>query len=132
MSEGVYPVEWQGVTYHLSDLTVGVKKKFCTWLRQRLKAEAIEDHAGRPDVRDEVLASVGALVWWGDVSCSPTVAQWLQSLDGGRQLNRLLFGESAKAMSDADFGAMLKAKEADPASDYMAAIHSIRDAAGPK
>ena len=132
MSEGKYPVEWRGKAYAMSDLTVGVKKKFCTFLRQRLKAEVCEDYADDPVTRDEQLAGVGSLCWWGDAGCSATVGKWIRSPEGGLYLNRLLFGDDAKGLTDADLLALMAEKEPDPASDYMVAMHTIREVANPK
>lgn len=127
-----YPVEWRGKTYAMSDLTVGVKKAFCAWLKQRVTAEGIENIVGRPDVQASYLSENYIGIWWGDATCSPLVHKALQSPDGGRQLNRLLFGDSAKVLSDADLDELIREKEADKASDYMVAIRQIREVAGPK
>ena len=154
MSEGKYPVEWRGKAYAMSDLTVGVKKAFCHWLKLKLTAEGIEMLGTRPDLLSGYLADLPALIWWGDAACSPTVGKALTAADGGRHLNRLLFGDSVKGMSDAYLDALVSEKEAEqdrasktmaetgfvatpdnpypPANDYMRAIYLIRDASGPK
>lgn len=127
-----YPVEWRGKVYTLSDLTVGVKKAFCVWLKKEVTKEGIENIVGRPDVLSAYLSENYVGIWWGDATCSALVHKSLQSQDGGRQLNRLLFGDSGKVLSDADLDELIREKESGESSDYMIAIRQIREVAGPK
>lgn len=126
-----YPVVWRDQTYTLGDLTVGVKKAFVEWARLYLCREGakyIESAAERAAYRAAVVAGV----WWADAGISPLGHDVMVGPDGARQLNRLLFGDSAKALADADLDALIAEKEADKASDYMVAMDLIREGADPK
>ncbi len=128
-----YPVEWDGKTFHLSDLTGGVKQGFCEWLILRLRADAERDYAGYPAKRNEYLDGLRARVWWVAARMSPTVWEWLnKSVEGGRQYARLLLGVNPKELSDDDLTRMLDEKEADETSDYMVALGKIHEEANPK
>lgn len=127
-----YPVEWRGQTLYLSDLTRGVKKAFVKWAKAYLTREGIENLGDRPEVLNGYLASLYGNVWWADGPMSDACHKLLSSADGGRQLNRLLFGDSVRHFSDDDLDELLDAKEADPASDYMVAMKIIKEEANPK
>jgi hypothetical protein len=145
-----YPVVWRDQTYTLGDLTVKVKAAFVRWAKHYLTAEGIENLGTRPDLLNTYLANIYAELWWADGTMSKPVHSALCSPDGGRMLNRLLFGDSVKALSDSDLDALVDEKEAEqrvadekakaagcsapypPANDYMAAMRAIKDAADPK
>lgn len=127
-----YPVKWMGKEYALGNLTVKVKDGFCKWVKQWLTAEGMENIGQWPDRLNSYLASVYANVWWGDGGQSKLVNDALRSEAGGLALNRLLFGDSVKILSDADLLEMIVAKEADPLSDYAVALAAIRETADPK
>ena len=132
MSEAGYPVVWRDKEYRLGDITIGVKKGFVKWAKAYLTREGMENLAGHAEVLSSYLANMYGEVWWSDVGMSKPCHAVLNSPDGGRQLNRLLFGASVKHLSDADLDAMLDEKEADPTSDYMVAMKLIRENADPK
>jgi hypothetical protein len=71
-------------------------------------------------------------VWWADGMMSQPTHEMLKSPEGGRHFNRLLFGDSAKRLSDADLDELLNEKEREPTSDYMVAMQLIRENADPK
>lgn len=127
-----YPVVWRNQTYYLGDLTIKVKNEFVKWAKLRLTQEGIENLGHRPDLLASYLATLYGELWWADGTMSKPCHVLLNSPDGGRQLNRLLFGDSAKTLSDSDLDALLDEKERDPASDYMAAMRMLREAADPK
>jgi hypothetical protein len=130
---GTYPVSWKSQTYTLSDLTVGHKEDFCSWLIDHLIEQAERRLRKRPDLlQDQITAIMGGQVWWGDAVMSAAVAHSLSSEAGALKLNRLLFGDSVKGLSDADLAALIDAKEADPASDYMVAMKRLRGGSDPK
>jgi hypothetical protein len=146
----MYPVKWRGQDFEMGDLTIGVKNAFVKAAKAELTAEGIENLGSRPDLLNTYLANLYAEMWWGDGVMSKPVHSFLCSPKGGRLLNRLLFGTSAKALADADLDALVDEKEAEqrkadekakaaglsppypPANDYMAAMQQIREAADPK
>jgi len=129
---------------------VGVKNAFCNWAKGYLTAQGIAHLGGRPDLLNTYLANLYGEIWWADNNMSKPVHSVLCSPDGGRQLNRLLFGDSAKILSDADLDALLDDKEREqaeadkraaaagvkppypPANDYTAAMRAIKELADPK
>lgn len=129
---GGYPVVWREREYVLSDLTRGVKKAFVKWAKGELTRDGIENLGDRPDLLTSYLACLYGEVWWADGTMSKATHNLLQSPQGGRQLNRLLFGDSAKHLSDSDLDELLDEKERDPASDYMVAMKLIKENADPK
>ncbi len=133
MSEQTYPVEWNGQTLHLHNVSIGMKGRFVEFTKLRLAADAIATVGNlAPEKLPGVLAGIYASCWWGDGMMSQPVHGMLNSPEGGRQFNRLLFGDSAKRMSDADMDVMLNEKEREPTSDYMVAMGLIRENADPK
>jgi len=128
----MYPVQWRGKEYTLGNITVEVKAKFVAWAKQHLKAAAIELLSDRDDLLQGQFTAIMAGVWWADGVMSKPLADVLRSPAGGRQLNRLLFGDSAKILSDSDLDALLDEKEKDPTSDYILAMNEIREHADPK
>jgi len=132
MPDQGYPVVWRDRTYYLGDITVGVKAGFVRWAKAFLTKQGIENLGDRPDLLTTYLANLYGEIWWGDGTMSKPTHALLNSPDGGRQLNRLLFGKSVEKLSDTDLDAMLDEKGADPASDYMVAMRLIRENADPK
>ncbi len=128
-----YPVEWNGKTLGVGELTGGVKEAYCKWLRTKLRKDAEEDNAGYPAKLNAYLDGLRARVWWVADRMSPTVWEWMyKSVEGGRYYARLLLGVSEKDMPDAELDEFLDVKEADPASDYMVAIAAVHEEANPK
>lgn len=145
-----YPVAWRGQTYSLHDLTIGVKNEFVKWAKARLTQEGIENLGQRPDLLTSYLSAMYGEVWWGDGGMSKPVHSVLHSPAGVLQFNRLLFGDSARLLSDIDLRALIADKdreqdEADkraeaagvqppypPANDYAAAMRLITEHADPK
>lgn len=149
-----YPVEWDGRTYALHDLTVGAKAAFCKWAVRWNGMQQMEVWGDMPHILNPLLASIPALTWWGDGGMSKLVADTLDHPDGDLRFNRLLFGESAKALSDSDLRTMIDAKAKEqtaannkalaagfrpgpdgkfpPVNDYFLAIAAIREESDPK
>jgi len=149
-----YPVRWRDRDFVMEDLTVGKKKAFCDWLILKLRSEAIVDLRGQTNVLSAYLDGLRARVWWVANGASPAVVDALKSPEGGLQYNRLLFGESAKGLTDDELAALVADKEAEqeaanegavaggfkpsedcpfpPANDYMLALEAIHEAANPK
>lgn len=145
-----YPVRWRTHDLAMSDLTVGMKRAFCDWLVQKLRAEALQDLRGQTTVLNAYLDGVRARVWWVAAGASPAVVDALKSPDGGLQYTRLLFGDSAKALSDDELRELVDEKEAEqaaadeaaaaaghpgpypPANDYTLALDAVHEAANPK
>jgi hypothetical protein len=135
-----YPVEWRGRHLTVSELTVGVKERFCKWLRVKLRADAEEDNAGYPAKLNAYLDGLRARVWWVADRMSPSVWEWMyKSHEGGRMYARLLLGVKAAGkpddplvMNDEDLDAFLGEKEADERSDYMLALAAVHADADPK
>lgn len=149
-----YPVKWKGRDYTMTDVTVGMKRKFCEELVQRLKAEAIEEYRRMPTVLNAYLDGLKSRVWWVARGMSAAVAEFIKSPDGNLIYNRMLFGESVKGMTDDELQALIDDKEreqqaandeADAAgfkasednpypsvNDYMLALDAIHASMGPK
>ncbi len=145
-----YPVEWNGRTHQLHDITVGVKAAFCKWAVRWNGMQQIETWGDVPGVLNPLLADIPALVFWGDRGPSPLVAKTLAHPAGDLQLNKLLFGDSIKGMSDADLHEMIEAKGREqtkaneravrkgqsapfpPANDYYHAMNMIQEESDPK
>ena len=130
-----YAVQWQDpegrlVTLRMGELTAGVKEAFVRWLKPRLLADAFGwmTAAEYRAFRQEVTA--GGVYWTTHPSAA--VATALSTQEGSVQLNRLLFGEAVADWSDEFLWAMLKAKDANPESDYRVAFDLVWDAADPK
>ncbi len=133
MSEQTYPVEWKGQTLYLRDVSIGIKNGFVAYTKLELTADAIAT-VGKlaPEQLPGILAGMLPKCWWGDGGMSGPVYETLHSPKGARHLNRLLFGDSVKRMSDADIEEMMIEKEREPTSDYMVAMQFIREDADPK
>ncbi len=149
-----YPVKWRDKEYVMSDLTVGMKRAYCDWLIKRLRQEAIEDMRGMPTILNSYLDGLKSRVWWVARRMGPAVAESLKSPEGNLHFNRLLFGESAKALTDDELQALVDDKEADqiaanddlaatgfepteetpfpPANDYMLALDAVLEELAPK
>ncbi len=128
-----YPVTWRDREYHLSDLTIGIKRAYCKWLGRRMldNARDMMNSAEFVEYRDSIISSPPQ--WVGD----PPLAVYT-SFQGGidspgyRQLTKLLLGPDAKDLTDDDLTAFLTEKEADENSDYRLAIRQITEARDPK
>ncbi len=145
-----YPVEWKGRTFLLHDLTAGDKDAFCKWATRWNGMKQIEAWGHVPGILNPLLADIPPLVFWGDRGPSPLVAKTLSHPEGDLQLNKLLFRDSIRGLSDVDLRAMIKAKtdeqnEANekagreataedyaPANDYFFAMKMIQESSDPK
>jgi hypothetical protein len=145
-----YPVEWNGKTLYLSDLTADLKEAFCQWLRpryvfsayQQTKApgltEEMRKHALAEHQAAQALVNSGGLYW--NAETSMPVAYAIPSDDGFLYLNRLLLGDSAKVRdpdgtvrdwTDDELRAFLTEKDPErppnnaAVTDYQAAMDAI-------
>ena len=146
----MYPVAWRGLTYYMHDLTVGMKNDYVKWAKQYLTQQGIENLSARPDLLSTYLSILYSELWWADGGMSQPLFKLMTSRDGGLHLNRLLFGDSVKALSDKDLQDLIDEKEAEqaksdeaakalgmsppfpPVNDYAVAMQQIRINADPK
>ena len=145
-----YAVAWRGQTYYLHDITIDTKNKYVEWAKEHLTQEGQKHLAKRPDLLNSYLLKTFAEIWWGDGVMSEPLWALMKSPVGHIQLNRLLFGDSAKVLSDADLSALIaeKDKEQDaadekakaagleppypPVNDYAVGMQRVRENADPK
>lgn len=131
-----YEIRWRGEVYHASDLTDGLKAKYCVWLYNHMLANA-----------RRYKTAADYLAFDRKLTASPPEWTSLPGLDvlesfntaaGRRQLIRLILDLPAveddpeRGMTDADLDEMVTAKEAEQGSDLERAMALIRDAADPK
>lgn len=145
-----YPVEWNGRTFKLHDVTAGDKATFCKWAIRWNGMQQIQTWGDMPAILNPLLADIPALVFWGDRGPSALVAKTLTHPEGDLQLNKILFGDSIQGMSDTDLRAMINAKADEqtranekaadagvkppfpPVNDYFYAMQQIREESDPK
>lgn len=134
--EPKYPVKWRDADgkeelLHLGDLSAGIKRAFVNRAKQHIlmDAEGWMPAAHLVALRTELAAGSE---YWTEDSCTSGVAIFLGSKEGDLALNRLLFGESAKAKTDAELDQLIQEKCKDEASDYRQAMKLIRSEADPK
>ena len=146
-----FPVEWRGTKLSVGFITAKVKERFCEWLYDYLKEQACEQLARKPAVLSHYLDDLFAeKPWWGAGRMSHHVSKSLQGHNGGIMYTRLLLGDSAKVLSDADIAALIDEKEAEqraadekreadgltpphpPANDYMVAMAKVTEHEFPK
>lgn len=125
-----YEVRWRGEVYHASDLTDGLKHRYCQWLYGHMldNARRFKTAAQYLEFDRKLTASPPewtSLPGWDVLESFSTTA-------GRRQLLRLILDVDADRLSDADMDEMVEAKQADPASDLNRAMNLIREAADPK
>ncbi len=151
--DGGYPVKWGEKTLYAHEATVGDKEAFVAWAKKWEAKEQIAMLADWPHILTPTLAGIPPLIFWGDAGMSPLCAKIIQCLEGERQYNRLLFGASAKQLSDDDLQKMIDSKRNEqaianakldaagqtpedgtypPANDYYTAMAGIRENQDPK
>lgn len=142
-----FPVEWKGLSLSLSYLTVAVKERFCDWLYGYLTDQACKRLAGRQALTAYLDSLFADKPWWGAGRLSHHVQTALAGQDGGTMYTRLLLGDSAKALSDADIQQFIEDKEREQAeaneraaadstapvlNDYTRAMNAITEHEFPK
>ncbi len=151
MAEGQYPVQWGEKTLYMHDATVSDKEAFVAWAKRWEGREQLAIWGDVPNVLNGVLAAVPSLIWWADVGMSDLCGKIITCPAGDTQFNRILFGDSAKGLSDGDLQKLIDAKtkeqneanakyramnpdadEFPPANDYYLALRSIKEASDPK
>jgi len=130
MNKAGHPVEWRGRTLYLSDRTDGVKQAYCRWVANRLLDNARK--ALRADhYYDFERRVMGHLPQWTTVPDGEVVASFREP-DAMRQLVRLHLDATPDDLPDAEIDELIRAKEADPDSDYSRALKLIAEQADPK
>ncbi len=125
-----YPVKWRGETYYASDLTDGLKFKYCQWLYGFMLDNARKFKTAVQYLEFDRRLTANPPEWTSIASAE--VLESFKEAAGQRQILRLILDLDEDAMSDADLAEMTTAKDIDEASDLNTALKIIRENADPK
>lgn len=125
-----YPVEWQGKTLKLHDLSAEMKAEYAIWVEPRalMRMKRSLETKEYLNFRQEVAG--GAICW--NTTASMAVGAELNTPDGEIKFNRLLFCGTDSHLNDDQLREMIETKLADPTSDYSVAMDLLWEKADPK
>lgn len=126
-----YEIEWRGETYHASDLTDELKKKYCKWLYRHMLTNAREYKTAAEFAEFDRKLTTNPPKWTS-LPEHWDVIESFTTPEGAIALARLILGIKVEVMNDEELNEMIREKEKDPLSDYCVAMRQIKESADPK